>query len=252
MLEVITGRGHLEVAQLNYEKEEWHTDGTIEALADGKAGDWEPAAITALASASKKLLEYRAHKRSTVREILPAMEAACRPILDAASPQSTGNDRPSGADSAPILAPSELFTSACAQQVATTFTSARPLAATQEEGGGGAGEEGGDDVEALGLDGVQQAAGAGRAAFDSTVAREARKNPQSLVGQKVAVDVGVGPGGQTRTQEGVVIGVKTALGRSTKHTIRFEDGREENIALRKSKDQTAGSRFCLLDGKKDT
>ena len=48
----------------------------MERHTDVAAGAWAAGAVEAMASASHACLEYRAHKRASVRDVLPALEAA--------------------------------------------------------------------------------------------------------------------------------------------------------------------------------
>ena len=48
----------------------------MERHTDVAAGAWAAGAVEAMASASRACLEYRAHKRASVRDVLPALEAA--------------------------------------------------------------------------------------------------------------------------------------------------------------------------------
>jgi hypothetical protein len=59
---------------MNYEDEELHA--SMARHTDAAAGAWAAGAVEAMASASRACLEYRAHKRASVRGVLPALEAA--------------------------------------------------------------------------------------------------------------------------------------------------------------------------------
>ena len=59
---------------MNYEDEELHA--SMARHTDAAAGAWAAGAVEAMASASRACLEYRSHKRASVRDVLPALEAA--------------------------------------------------------------------------------------------------------------------------------------------------------------------------------
>jgi hypothetical protein len=78
----------------------------------------------------------------------------------------------------------------------------------------------------------------------SQLSRNARQQPNSLVGRRVAVVVHTNP---EKARDGLVIGVKEGIGRTTQHTIHFDDSdKDEDVILRKSKEQHAGFKFYLL------
>jgi hypothetical protein len=79
----------------------------------------------------------------------------------------------------------------------------------------------------------------------SQLSREARQQPKTLIGRRLVVVVQEQPRLSERT--GVVTGVKEGTGRTTQHTILFDDsGQDEDVVLRKSKDQVRGFKFYLL------
>ena len=45
---------------------------------DPRAGPWPRGVVTAVAAVADNCLAWNAHKRSTVREVLPALLAACK------------------------------------------------------------------------------------------------------------------------------------------------------------------------------
>jgi hypothetical protein len=75
LLELLTGKLPVEVASMNYEDEDLYQN-MAERHTDATAGAWAAGAVEAMASASHACLEYRSHKRASVRDVLPALEAA--------------------------------------------------------------------------------------------------------------------------------------------------------------------------------
>jgi hypothetical protein len=81
--------------------------------------------------------------------------------------------------------------------------------------------------------------------MSSQLSREVRQQPESLVGRRVAVVVHSEP---EKNREGIVTGVKGGIGRTTLHSIHFDDsGKDEDVVLRKAKAQQGGFKFYLLE-----
>jgi hypothetical protein len=74
LLEIMMGKLPIEVATMNYEVEDLHEN--MEQHTDATAGVWAAGAVDAMAKASQACLEYKSHKRASVRDVLPALEAA--------------------------------------------------------------------------------------------------------------------------------------------------------------------------------
>ena len=75
LLEVLTGKPPMEVANMNYADEDLHKN--MAQHTDASAGAWAAGAVEAMAKASQACLEFRSQKRSTVQDVLPALEATC-------------------------------------------------------------------------------------------------------------------------------------------------------------------------------
>ena len=76
LLELLMGMPHQQIVTLVFHDERFFT--TIGRHSDARAGAWPRGAVKGLAGVAQKCLEYRARARTTVRAVLPKLEALTR------------------------------------------------------------------------------------------------------------------------------------------------------------------------------